>query len=85
MNVLFPQNPSMRKLSEPLFEPEFDAAEALGFACLLFDEEAFSAGDIDRATIYQVIGINAETSLRSQDGRPQPVLPSGQVIPGVFV
>jgi hypothetical protein len=49
MNVLFPQNPSMRKLPEPLFEPEFDAAKALGFPCLLFDEEALSAGDIDRA------------------------------------
>lgn len=49
MHVLFPQNPMMKKLPEPIFEPEFDAAKALGFQCLLFDEEAFSTGDIDLA------------------------------------
>ena len=49
MNLLFPQNPMMRKLPEPIFEPEFDAATSLGFECLLFDEEALSSGDIDLA------------------------------------
>ena len=49
MKLLFPQNPTMRKLPEPIFEPEFDAAKSLGFDCLLFDEEALSSGDIDLA------------------------------------
>jgi hypothetical protein len=49
MDLLFPQNPTMRKLPEPIFEPEYDAATALGFKCLLFDEEALCAGDIDLA------------------------------------
>ncbi|MBI2806681.1 MAG: hypothetical protein HYX68_17010 [Planctomycetes bacterium] len=49
MNLLFPQNPMMRKLPEPIFEPEFDAAKSLGFSCFLFDEEALSAGEIDLA------------------------------------
>lgn len=49
MNLLFPQNPSMRKLPEPIFEPEYDAAKSFGFNCLLFDEEALCAGDIDLA------------------------------------
>jgi hypothetical protein len=49
MHLLFPQNPMMRKLPEPVFEPEFDAAKSLGFNCLLFDEDALSAGDIDLA------------------------------------
>jgi hypothetical protein len=49
VKLLFPQNPMMRKLPEPMFEPEFDAAKAVGFDCLLFDEDAASAGEIDRA------------------------------------
>src|SRR4051812_43819053 len=49
MDLLFPQNPVMRKLPEPAFEPEFDAATSLGFKCLLFDEDALCAGDIDLA------------------------------------
>src|SRR5262249_49476717 len=49
MELLFPQNPTMRKLPEPMFESEFDAATSLGFKCLLFDEEALCAGDIDLA------------------------------------
>src|SRR5262245_33017453 len=49
MIILFPQNPSMRKLPEPIFEPEYDAAKSLGFECLLFDEEALSSGEIDAA------------------------------------
>ena len=49
MHVLYPQNPMMKKLPEPIFEPEFDAAKTLGFECLLFDEEALCAGEIDDA------------------------------------
>jgi ATP-grasp domain-containing protein len=49
MQLLFPQNPEMRKLPEPIFEAEYDAARAIGFDCRLFDEEALSAGDIDSA------------------------------------
>lgn len=39
MKLLFPQNPMMRKLPEPVFEREFDAAGELGFPRLLYDEE----------------------------------------------
>src|ERR1035438_9810784 len=39
----------MRKLPEPIFEPEFDAAKSLGFTCFLFDEEALSSGEMDLA------------------------------------
>ncbi len=49
MDLLFPQNPTMRKLPEPIFESEYDAATSLGFKCLLFDEEALCAGGIDIA------------------------------------
>src|SRR6478672_6783265 len=49
MDLLFPQNPTLRKLPEPLFEPEVEAATARGFGCLLFDEDALCAGKIDRA------------------------------------
>ncbi len=49
MDLLFPQNPMMRKLPEPMFEPEYDAAKSLRFQCLLLDEEALCAGDIDLA------------------------------------
>jgi len=49
MDLLFPQNPTLRKLPEPLFEPEVEAATARGFRCLLFDEDAVCAGEIDRA------------------------------------
>jgi hypothetical protein len=49
MNILFPQNPMIRKLPEPNFEPEFEAAGDVGFGCLLFDEDAFARGDDDEA------------------------------------
>ncbi len=42
MKVLFPQNPMMKKLPEPIFEHEFDAAQSLGLSCLLFAEEVMS-------------------------------------------
>jgi hypothetical protein len=45
MHILFPQSPLMRKLPEPLFEAEYDAATSLGFACHLIDEDALSAGN----------------------------------------
>ena len=40
MKLLFPQNPMMRKLPDSIFEREYDAAQSLGFNCLLFAEEA---------------------------------------------
>src|SRR3954462_15035343 len=49
MDLLFPENPMTRRLPEPMFESEFDAAMSLGFRCHLFDEEALCAGEIDRA------------------------------------
>ncbi len=49
MKILFPLNPRMRKLPEPLFEEEFDAAKSLNFECLLFDEDALIAGDCEAA------------------------------------
>lgn len=49
MKLIFPQNPSMRKLPEPVFEPEFDAAKSLGFDCLLLNEDAIIEGDIEAA------------------------------------
>jgi hypothetical protein len=64
MNLLFPQNPMMRKLPEPNFEAEFDAAKSLGFQCLLFDEEAFSSGEIDRAFKHLPPGNGEETVYR---------------------
>ena len=64
MNLLFPQNPMMRKLPEPIFEPEFDAAKSLGFSCFLFDEEALSAGDIDLAFKRLPRGDGGETAYR---------------------
>jgi ATP-grasp domain, R2K clade family 3 len=42
MNVLFPQNPMMRKLPESIFESDFDAAQECGFPCLLFAEHTLS-------------------------------------------
>lgn len=64
MNLLFPQNPMMRKLPEPVFEPEFDAAKSLGFSCFLFDEEALSAGEIDLAFKHLPAGNGGETIYR---------------------
>lgn len=49
MKLLFPQNPMMRKLPEPMFEQEFDAARAVEFDYLLFDEDAASGSEIDWA------------------------------------
>ena len=49
MKLLFPQNPMMRKLPEPIFEHEFDAAQSLGFTCLLFAEEVLSHEGAERA------------------------------------
>lgn len=42
MKLLFPQNPMMKKLPDSIFEQEFDAAQSLGFPCLLFAEEELS-------------------------------------------
>ena len=42
MILLYPQNPLMRKLPEPVFEAEYDAATEIGFHCLLFAEDVLS-------------------------------------------
>jgi len=64
MNLLFPQNPTMRKLPEPVFEAEFDAAKSLGFTCFLFDEEALSSGDFDLAFKHLPPGDGSELLYR---------------------
>jgi hypothetical protein len=49
VQLLFCWNPEMRKLPEPSFEPELDAARECGFRCLLFGLDDFLAGDLERA------------------------------------
>lgn len=49
MKLLFPQNPMMKKLPDSVFEHEFDAAQSLGFTCLLFAEEVLSHQGPDQA------------------------------------
>lgn len=49
MKLLFPRNPMMKKLPDSLFEHEYDAAQSLGFACLLFSEEVLSHEGADQA------------------------------------
>ena len=44
---------------------------------------AYTPADV-AATIYRAIGISGETQLHDRQGRPVPVLPEGQPIPGVF-
>ena len=49
MKLLFPQNPMMKKLPDPVFEHEFDAAQSLGLTCLLFAEEVLSHEGAEQA------------------------------------
>jgi hypothetical protein len=49
MEILFCWNPELRKLPEPTFEPEYDAAREYGFTCRLFGLEDFLAGRSERA------------------------------------
>ena len=49
MKLLFPQNPMMKKLPDPVFEHEFDAAQSLGLTCLLFAEEVLSREGAEQA------------------------------------
>jgi hypothetical protein len=49
MQILFPQNPMMRKLPDSIFEREYDAARSLGFPCLLFAEETISLHGVEYA------------------------------------
>lgn len=49
MQVLFCWNPDMRRLPDPAFELEYDAARDCGFECRLFGCEEFLAGKEDRA------------------------------------
>jgi len=64
MNLIFPQNPTMRKLPEPSFEAEFDAAKSLGFGCFLFDVEALFSGELDLALKRLPSGGGGETLYR---------------------
>ncbi|MEZ6139554.1 MAG: ATP-grasp domain-containing protein [Zavarzinella sp.] len=43
MQLLFPQNEMLKKLPEPIFEAEYDAARAVGFNTLLYSEEMRSS------------------------------------------
>ncbi len=45
--------------------------------------QRYSPGDV-AATIYQALGVDASAVLIDRQGRPQVVLPEGEVIPGVF-
>jgi hypothetical protein len=49
MEMLFCYNPELRKLPEPSFEQEYDAARECGFVCRLFGFEDFLAGKAGRA------------------------------------
>jgi hypothetical protein len=49
MEILFCCNPEMRKLPDPSFELEYDAAREHGFTCRLFDFERFTAGAVERS------------------------------------
>jgi hypothetical protein len=49
MDLLFCRNPELKKLPEPAFEPELDAARECGFVCHLFGYEDFLAGQVGRA------------------------------------
>ena len=44
---------------------------------------AYGPGDV-AATIYRALGIDTETLLYDHQRRPLPVLPRGEVIPGIF-
>jgi hypothetical protein len=44
---------------------------------------AFTPGDV-AASLYHALGIDSEAMLHDREGRPQPVLPQGRVIPGLF-
>ena len=49
MQILSCYNPELRKLPEPRFEPEIDAARESGFVCHLFGFEDFLDGREERA------------------------------------
>lgn len=49
MKILYPRSAMMKKLPDPVFEREFDAAQSLGFTCLLFAEEVLSHEGAERA------------------------------------
>lgn len=49
MKLLFPRSGVMKKLPDPVFEDEFDAARAVGFDCLLFAEEVQAREGAERA------------------------------------
>lgn len=52
MKLLFPRSGMMKKLPDPVFEQEFDAAKSLGFDCLLFAEEILSHEGAERSVAH---------------------------------
>jgi hypothetical protein len=56
MKVLFCNNAEMKKLPDPGFEAEFDAAKECGFSCLLFGLDDFLARRTERAFAQLPIG-----------------------------
>lgn len=68
MQLLFPQNPMMKKLPDSIFGHEFDAAQSLGFSCLLFAEETLSH-------------LGAEQAVKNlPDGGGEPLLYRGWIL-----
>ncbi len=49
MKLLFPRSGMMKKLPDSVFEHEFDAAQSLGFDCLLFAEDILSHEGAEQA------------------------------------
>lgn len=45
--------------------------------------QGYHPGDV-AATLYQALGVDPETLLHDRLGRPMPVLPQGQAIPGIL-
>lgn len=56
MNVLYPRSGMMKKLPDRVFEHEFDAAQPLGFDCLLFAEEGLSHEGVEDAVRHLPAG-----------------------------
>ncbi|MCE9562746.1 MAG: ATP-grasp domain-containing protein [Planctomycetes bacterium] len=64
MELLFCNNPEMRKVPEPRFEPEVDAAREVGFICHLMGFEDFLDGREERALQFVPPGQGASLLYR---------------------
>jgi ATP-grasp domain, R2K clade family 3 len=56
MKLLFCRNPEMKKLPDPVFEDEFEAAKESGFSCLLFGLDDFLARRSEQAFVQLPAG-----------------------------